>query len=86
MKLLGSVLLALSLFTAPTSFANHHEGDMKKEAKSCNCAEGKCDGSCKGEKEGHKCTGGDSCKEHGDHGKHKGHDKHDNHGKKDKKG
>jgi predicted nucleic acid binding AN1-type Zn finger protein len=66
MKLVSSALLALSLFAAPVAFADHHEGDKtKKEGQTCNCAEGKCDGSCKHDKkDGHTCTGGESCKHH----------------------
>lgn len=74
MKLLGSVLLAFSLFSAPAAFADHHEkGDKAhahKDGKTCSCAEGKCDGSCKHEKkDGHTCTG-ESCK-HESHKDHK---------------
>ncbi|MEK6555584.1 MAG: hypothetical protein AABZ31_10115 [Bdellovibrionota bacterium] len=81
MKLLGSVLLAFSLFSAPAAFANDHkEGDKDhahKHGEACKCAEGKCDGTCKhhkGKGDGHTCTGGDSCK-HEHHKDHKATDK-----------
>jgi hypothetical protein len=69
MKLLGSLIIAFSVFAAP-AFAHNHMKDDKahaaKDGKTCDCAAGKCDGSCKHteDKDGHTCTGGDSCKDH----------------------